>query len=145
MRSRGALGIGLALLLLVMPAAASAARITDTNRADEAVKDDLRSIATQMETFLTDQSRYPSGGDVNYNGKRTLKFLDAYEVRLAFGDRLRTIKLTDDGLSYCLKVDRAEGASSTTESWRVVSDSKRFMGTGPCPDRYVATSYPVPK
>src|SRR5262245_50809655 len=90
-----------ALALLV--ASVSVAEAAKQNKADGTVHSDLRNIATVMETFYTDHSRYPHARDVDYNGVRKITFKDS-ALHLRQGDRLREITLTDDGSAYCLGV-----------------------------------------
>jgi len=113
-------------------------------RADESVRSDLRSIATKMETFLTDSGvSYPTSEDVNYDGRRSLHIGEMH-LTLGVGNRLQAIKVTEDGVSaYCLRIERAENATDTTRRWRWTSGGG--IGTGACPDRFTRTSYPVPK
>ena len=141
MRSTRLLGCAVALLFVAGSTATASAQDAGTNGADDSVRSDLKSIATMMETFATDTSHYPTGGDIVYNGKRDLSFGENHH-QLAFGDRVGAIKLTENGMSYCLKVDRATTANAATKDWRYVSS--HGVGTGPCPDRFVVSSYPTP-
>ena len=104
------------------------------NKADAAVQSDIRNLATVMETFFTDHSRYPHARDVTYNGRRAVKFLGD-TLHLQSGDRLGAIRLTDDAQSYCLHVVRTKGASQTTRPWSYVSD-RGGMRRGTCPSRF---------
>jgi hypothetical protein len=118
-------------LALAAPIATHAA--AEENAADLSVKSDERSLATLMETYLTDHSTYPQAGDVDYNGTR--KVTIGSSLRLGKGNRLGTIRLTRDGYDYCLRVVRADGAAKTTKAWSFVSD-RGGIRSGACPDRF---------
>ena len=144
---RRIVGSVLAASLVCLSALASpaASAVEGTNKADDSVRSDLRAVATMMETHLTDFDHYPFWSDIHYNGRRGL-VIGEQELTLGFGNRLKAIKLTEvvtDG--YCIKIGRAEDVAQTTKNWRLVSGPEGIkVNTGPCPDRFVATSYPAP-
>jgi hypothetical protein len=113
-------------------------------RADQSVRTDLKILATEMETFLTDNGvSYPTAEDVHYDGVRSVQ-LGELGMTLGAGNRLQAIKVTEDGVSgYCLRIERADKATDTTRRWRWTSGGG--IGTGACPDRFTRTSYPLPK
>jgi hypothetical protein len=78
-----------------------------------AVKDDLRSLANQRETYYTDHQHFPGRRTVTYDGARGVE-IGNEAVRLNRGDRLAALQLTPKRNSYCLHVVRITGASDTT-------------------------------
>ncbi len=55
---------------LVATAALSPTALGADNDADVAVKDDLRNVANQLETYFTDHQHYPGKRAVTYDGAR---------------------------------------------------------------------------
>jgi len=119
------------VLALIAPLGAHAA--AEESAADLSVKSDDRGLATLMETYLTDHSKYPRADDVDYDGTRNVTI--GSSLRLGKGNRLGTIRLTKNGDNYCLRVVRADGAAQTTKAWSFVSD-RDGIRSGACPDRF---------
>jgi type IV pilus assembly protein PilA len=128
--------IALVLAALVSMLGLVPAQAAD-NAADLSVKSDMRTIATEMETFLTDNSYYPRARDVAYNGIRQIS-IGSVELVLGKGNRLGTIRLTADRQLYCIRVVRAAGAKQASKAWSYLSD-RGGIQAGVCPQRFSKT------
>ena len=100
------------VLTLTLAASITTHAAAEDSVVDLSVKSDDRGLATLMETYLTDHSRYPRPQDVDYDGRRNVTI--GSSIRLGKGNRLGTIRLTRDGYDYCLRVVRVNGAEQAT-------------------------------
>ncbi len=129
LRAEMVTALALAAVISLIPQAQA-----QDNAADLSVKSDQRDMANAMETYYTDHQAYPRARNVGYDGKRTVT-IGSETLRLGMGNRLGTIRLTNDREAYCLRVVRANGASQTSTAWRYVSD-RGGTQPGVCPSRF---------
>jgi hypothetical protein len=120
-----------------------------TNAADDAIRSDLRNLASETEAWLSRPSINPDFDSIGYDGRRVVTFMTwprkkwapyTREVTLTRGDRLKTIKLSKNESGFCIRVIRSDDAKPATDQWRYLTTrygNHEGVSRGQCPDRYM--------
>jgi type II secretion system protein G len=112
---------------------------------DAAVKSDLRSVATALETAFTDNNAYPAAGDTSADvgalpAAGGVLSVAGESVRLSPNDAVAEIRYKADGSAFCVRVTSTKGSNTTGYTWLSDQGGMQAASVTGCDTAAYATS-----
>jgi len=111
---------------------------------DAAVKSDVRSVATALETAFTDTNTYPFGAAVDLGTIGGTAVISGENVRLSPNDTLTVVKYNNASVAlatgFCAHVTTTKGSNLTGYVWDSLNGGLQPATVTACPVAYTTSA-----